>query len=278
MVHKLRRQTMWCLARVAHAMIGVIIGSCLAASLQAEPGVHFNHPDSLPPGAIGNEQLQRGGPLPGYFQPVEIRGPRGLVVTTGETGDFSDPKPAPLIVGMMIGPVYRLRITNIPNQEGLEVYPTIEVINRLYPPVGMEYKFPIPVELTQEELEMALDGKFVTRVIYLEEPYDALPVAQTASDQSYFEAGEGENPLDVADALGRPMAILRMGARLPDASGPDARFLYGSPPIMKWKPATSEIVGYPELDVFSQRNKSSVRQATATSTRRVPVYRGKAAR
>jgi hypothetical protein len=256
-------------------MIAVLLGSCLAASLRAEPGVHFNHPDSLPPGAIGNEQLQRGGPLPGYFQPIEIRGPRGLVITTAETGSFADPRPAPLVVGMMIGPVYRLRITNIPNQEGLEVYPTIEVINRLYPPVGMEYKFPIPVDLTQEELEMALDGKFVTRVIYLEEPYDALPVAQEPTDQSYFEAGDGENPLDVADALGRPMAILRMGARLPDASGPDARFLYGSPPIMKWKPVGNEPVGCTDVEPFAQTRKSSVRQAAAT--RRVPVYRGKAA-
>jgi hypothetical protein len=277
MVHQLRRQDL-CLARVAHAMIVVFFGSCLAASLRAEPGVHFNHPDSLPPGAIGNEQLQRGGPLPGYFQPVEIRGPRGLVVTTAETGDFADPRPAPLVVGMMIGPVYRLRITQIPNQEGLEVYPTIEVINRLYPPMGLEYKFPIPVELTQEELEMALDGRFVTRVIYLEEPYDALPVAQSPTDQSYFEAGDGENPLDVADALGRPMAILRMGARVPDSTGPDARFLYGSPPIMKWKPTLSDPGGYPQIEPFAQRNQSGVRQATATSTRRVPVYRGKAAR
>ena len=60
-----------------------------------------------------------------------VRAPRGTVITTAETGEFADPRPAPLVVGMMIGPVYRLRVTNIPNQEGLEVFPTIEVINRL---------------------------------------------------------------------------------------------------------------------------------------------------
>jgi hypothetical protein len=268
-----------CLARVAQAVIAVIVGSGLAAVLPAaEPPVHFNHPDSLPPGAIGTEQLQRGGPLPGYFQPIEIRAPRGAVITTAETGSFSDPKPSPLVVGMMIGPVYRLRVTNIPNQEGLEVYPTIEVINRLYPPVGLEYKFPVPVELTQEELEMALDGRYVTRVIYLEEPTDALPVAQSPEDQSYFEAGDGDNPLDVADALGRPMAILRMGARVPDAAGPDAKFLYGSPPIMKWKPPGGEPSGSVEFEPFAQVKRTGVIPASATARRRVPVYRPKAAR
>ena len=138
---------------------------------------------------------------------------------------------------MLIGSVYRLRVTNIPLQEGLEVFPTIEVIDRLYPPVGQEFRFPIPIELTQEELEMALDGKFVTRVIYLEEPDAALPVAAEAATSSRTSK--------------RPTATIRWtwptawagrwpfcgwAARVPDAGGPDDTFLYGSPPLLKWKP------------------------------------------
>jgi hypothetical protein len=184
--------------------------------------------------------------LPGYFQPVSIQGPTGISIETAETGGFDNPRPAPLVAGMLIGQVYRLRVTSIPNREGEEVYPTIEVIDRLYPPVGLEFKFPIPIDLTQEELEMALDGKFVTRVIYLEEPDAATPVAQKPTDQSYFEADEGDNPLDVADALGRPMAILRIGGRLPDAEGPDANFLFGSPPLVRWTPTRQTNFGAPE--------------------------------
>jgi ABC-type sugar transport system permease subunit len=30
--------------------------------------------------------------LPGYFQPVEIRVPKGAVISTSETGQFGDPK------------------------------------------------------------------------------------------------------------------------------------------------------------------------------------------
>jgi uncharacterized repeat protein (TIGR01451 family) len=197
------------------------------------PRVHFEHAGAMPPGAIGSQQLRRGGPLPGYFQPVEVKGPPGALISTAENGGFQPPAKLPSEFGMLIGAVYRFRITGIPEYEGLEVYPTVEVIDRIYPPIGYERKFPITIELTQDELEMALDGKFVTRVIYLEEPDTAVPVGEDPIHQSFFEIGIHENPLEVADRLGRPAAILRMGGRLPEAGGPDMAFLYGCPPIGK---------------------------------------------
>ena len=74
----------------------------------------------------------------------------------------------------------------------------------------------MPVELTEEDLKLALAGKFVTRVIYLEDPRNALPVRDDPQEQTWFEAAPGQDPLAVADGLGRPVAILRMGGRLPD--------------------------------------------------------------
>ena len=277
MVHKLCSQAHG-LARVARAVIVVaLVGPSFAVWLRAaDPPVHFEHQDGLAPGAIGSAQLLRGGPLPGYFQPVEIRGPNGAMISTAETGEFGDPRPAPFSVGLLIGSVYRMRVTNILQQEGQEVYPTIEVINRLYPPIGMEFKFPIPIELTQEELEMALAGRFVTRVVYLEEPETALPVAQKPNEQSYFEAADGENPLDVADSLGRPMAIVRLGGRLPDAEGPDSTFLYGSPPLVRWKPTQVVENQFSRIEPLARTSMSRARQASVTSNRRVPIFRGPA--
>jgi hypothetical protein len=84
---------------------------------------------------------------------------------------------------------------------------------------------------------LALDGKFVTRVIYLENPRDALPVRDNLQGLAWFEAAPGQDPLAVADALGRPVAILRLGARLPDqAETPDANFFYCSPPFVPYPP------------------------------------------
>jgi len=236
MVHVLRSRA-FRPVRVAGSVSVVVLAWFAAASrLPAEPPpVHYWHAGAMPPGAIGGRQLLRGGPLPGYFQPVDIIAPDRTLIFPAIDGRFDSPAQGHLLAGMLIGSVYRLCITNIGGQEGADVYPTIEVIDRLYPPNRQERQFPVPIEITQEELEMALDGKFVTRVIYVEEPQAALPATTDPKHPNYFEAAAGDNPLDVADQMGRPIAILRMGGRVPEAEGPDSAFLYGSPPLLRMR-------------------------------------------
>jgi hypothetical protein len=224
-----------------------------AAVLSAQgPGVHYLHHGAMPPGAIGSRQLQRGGPLPGYFQPVEIEAPDGASISLASQGTFTPPQQAPLKVGFLIGQVYRLKVMKIPLQPGMEVFPTVEIIDRLYAPVDQQQRFSIPIELTREDLQLALSGKFVTRVIYLEDPRQALPVQQDPSGQHWFEVGAGKDPLAEADALGRPVAILRLGARLPDnPEMPDEKFLYSCPPYVQFaqapRPKAARPAAKPEI-------------------------------
>jgi hypothetical protein len=143
---------------------------------------------------------------------------------------------------MVVGPVYRFRVTNIPLAPGIEVFPTVEIVDRLYPPPGQELRFPIPVELTAEELLMAAGGKFVTRVIYVENPHSAVPMADDEKHQSWFDVGPGKSPLKVARNLGRPVAVLRLGGRLPDPGvGVDIGFLCGCPPLVHFNPNDAPI-------------------------------------
>ena len=79
---------------------------------------------------------------------------------------------------------------------------------------------------------MALNGRFVTRVIYLEDPDLAVDVTTDTSTNRWFDAPAGHNPLEVADQLGRPVAILRLGSRVPETTEPNAKFVYDSPPVM----------------------------------------------
>jgi len=238
----------------------VSLGAALPLSAQS-PKVHYRFDGTEPPGAIGRERLQRGGPLPGYFQPVEIRAPKGAQISLAVQGDFDEPRSTPIEVGLLIAPVYRLRVSNIPLYEGQEVYPTIEIIDRLYPPDGERRRFPIPIQLTEDDLQLALDGKFVTRVIYIEDPNLALPVAERAEDQDWFEVGPRVNPLEEADRWGRPVAIVRMGGRLPDIDeGPDDCFLHGSPPFTVFRPRV-QIETIPKG--LEARGVSRPRQSTA---------------
>ncbi len=226
--------------RTLAKVLAVWLGATSSLSAQA-PNAHYRHQGLAPPGAIGNAQLRRGGPLPGYFQPVEIRAPKGTRVSLAVHGRFDAPQDAPLNVGLLVAPVYRLRVANIPGSEGQEVFPTIEIIDRLYPPPGEQRRFSIPVELTEEDLQLALDGKFVTRVIYLEDAETALPILDKPERQNWFDTGPGENPLLEADRWGRPLAILRLGGRVPeDPEQPDPRFLNGCPPFTVFRPFVTQ--------------------------------------
>ena len=208
---------------------------CATAAAQNGPWHYLNKADA-PPGLIGQRQLQRGGPLPGYFQPVEVTAPAGTLVSVVCDGAISEPKPAKLLAGMLIGQVYRLKVANIPNYEGQEVFPTIEVIDRLYPPPGQAARFPIPIELTAEELRYALDGRYVLRVIYLEDVATAPVVRDEPGQQRVFEIAPNQDAMMAADRLGRPMAILRMGSRVPLDSEDQSRFLFNQPPVLIFEP------------------------------------------
>jgi hypothetical protein len=209
--------------------------------------MHWLNAGAMPPGAIGSLRLERGGPLSGYFQPVRIRAPQGARIALAREGGFSAAQRAAqtratnsneALVGMQIGPVYRLKISGIPNIESVEIFPTIEVIDRLYPPPALALRFPIPIELTQDELELAARGAFVTRVIYIEDPQHVLPIARReGEDLPWIEAPAGEDPLVTADRNGRPVAILRIGSRVPNVANTQAGVGAASPPIVVFDPA-----------------------------------------
>jgi hypothetical protein len=216
--------------------VALLVLAWSSVSIAQQPEVHLLHQGVMtPPGAIGSLQLQRGGPLPGFFQPVEIQAPSGASVSLAAAGRFGEPMATPAGVGLLIGPVYRLRVTGIPMAPGVEVFPTIEMIDRLYTPEGQQRRFAVPIELTEEDLRLAAEGKFVTRVIYLEDPLAAMPAAQDVQRPNGFDVAPGRDPLEVADEMGRPMAILRMGARLPEPNASlDEAFLFGCPPFRQY--------------------------------------------
>jgi hypothetical protein len=222
------------LRRVVGSVLGAAaVWLALECPTQAQnASVHWQHSSGLPPGAIGDRRLGSGGPLSGYFQPIAIEAPTGATIEFADAGGFAAPQPSAALVGMLVAPVYRLKITHIPGHEGREIFPTVEVIDRLYPPAGQEARFPIPVTITLADLELALSGRYVTRIVYLEDPETALPIAQQVGEENWFEVQPGRDLLAVADHLGRPVAILRIGGRTPSSDGPDASFLYGSPPLV----------------------------------------------
>lgn len=187
----------------------------------------------MPPGTVGDARMLGRGPLAGYFQPVDFNGPAGTRFALAATDGFASPEPR-LMAGLGVGSVYRFQITGIPGAEGAELYPTVEIIDRTYPPAGLATSHPIPITLDVQDLRAALDGQLVTRVVYLEDPQTALPVAETPSTSRTMEIAANQDALEVADRLGRPVAIVRIGSLMPPGHPAlMSRFNFGYP---SWAP------------------------------------------
>jgi hypothetical protein len=213
------------------ALLAASHSPALLAQAPKNPNVHYLMSENAEPGLIAHSQIARRIPGAGSFQAVEVSGPKGMGVALARDGQFLHDLEAPVKVGMMVGAVYRLRVSGIPFREGEEVYPTIEVIDRIFAPTGREHRFPIPIVIEEADLRAALSGNLVTRVIYLEDSEVADPVAVKAGTQKVFDVGPMDNALKMADQLGRPVAILRIGSRVPaNLQGDLAEFLYGCPP------------------------------------------------
>ena len=153
-------------------------------------------------------------------QVVRFQGPPGLTV------DVLAPAPSPvpagdgggiITVGLKRGVAYRLKLSGIPERPGRELYPVIEIVGHLHRPEGIDPgKYPIRVVFSQEDLDDNVDkSRLVTKIIYLEDPDQAIPFHLPKDQVPVLTLNAAEPPLRVAQALGRPVAIVRMGVRKP---------------------------------------------------------------
>jgi hypothetical protein len=228
-----------------------------AQNRRSLPRVNYLLDARNPPGTVASAQAARAPEAFGRYQPLSISGPEGLQVALAKDGQFLPTLEAPVTTAMLVGSVYRFRVTHIPFRPGAELYPSVEIIDRVCAPVGREHRFPIPVVLTEEDLRNALSGALITRVIYVEDSEIAEPIAAVPGEQRTRDVGPTDNALQVADQLGRPVAILRIGSRVPTSLQGDLMgFLYGCPPWLPLPtvPDRQELIrngGWPEGEAIT---------------------------
>ncbi len=186
-----------------------------------------NSPDGVPgtavvkPGASPASAAPPGIPvIAPNVQVVRFQGPPGLTV------ELLAPAPIPvpigdgggiITVGLERGVGYRLRVRGIAERPSAELYPVVEIVGHLHRPEGIDPgKYPIRVVFNQDDMDDAVDrGRLVTKVIYLEDPDQAIPFKMAKDEVPVITLNPAEPPLRVASALGRPVAIVRIGGRRP---------------------------------------------------------------
>lgn len=207
---------------VAIGMAMLLSQSANAQPMSVDRGAENHHPlsEKVPPGMAAawlNHLRQYDA---AWLQPLSIESPGGGTVELFSGSDVPvGAAMSPALVAVNAGHVYRLRISNIPEFPGVQLYPTVELLDRLHPPAGTEDQYPIPVLLTADDIRMASRGELVTRVIYLEQPQLA-QVLDPLRREIPQRVLPTKNALKEADRMGRPMAIIRIGGRQPTAGSP----------------------------------------------------------
>jgi uncharacterized repeat protein (TIGR01451 family) len=200
-----------------------LFGLCPSRS-PAQEGRYVPIDHNAPVGRVGLWSAQAGRGTVAALQPVQIAVPsKGKVTVFSGGRETGVDLGAPAQFNVGIGYVYRLKIADMPEFPGIELYPTIEMIDRLHPPLGRAQDFPIPVSFTSEDIEAALGGRLVTKVVYLEQPQLAVTGDLTQAMLNRMLPPD-RNLLIEADRSGRPMILVRIGGRTPDGSQADAGF------------------------------------------------------
>src|SRR5204863_5376835 len=107
--------------------------------------------------------------------------------------------------------IYRLKLSDIPNRPGLELYPTLEVVPSNAKTDPFLAHSAVPVVFTEEDFDQVAAGNFLVKVIYLPDPqYQDL--AATGPDEVVSSRLEpGADPIAEAHRRGSILLIIRIG-------------------------------------------------------------------
>jgi hypothetical protein len=109
------------------------------------------------------------------------------------------------------GAVYRLKLSDIRNLPGVELYPTLEVVPSNLKTDAFLAHSAVPVHFTNEDFEQVAAGNFVVKVIYLPDP-QFQDLATTGPDEVVSSRLEpGADPIAEAYRRGSILLVIRMG-------------------------------------------------------------------
>ncbi|MEZ6143197.1 MAG: hypothetical protein R3B84_21745 [Zavarzinella sp.] len=178
--------------------------------------------------------------LPGaQYLYVHATGPQGSTVTWQPGTPIATKVNG--AVGLRPGYPFRMKLSDLPDRPGVELFPTFEVRGTLVPRPGMDVsKHAVPVIFSDRDIEDATAGRLVTRYFYLENPEFA--AANATGEPVEFTAPTETEALKQARQLGRMMLIVRLGDRTFDSE----ELMRFNIPETVWFPGVKE-PGFPPI-------------------------------
>jgi uncharacterized repeat protein (TIGR01451 family) len=121
---------------------------------------------------------------------------------------------APCIIAFRPGYRYRLQLGGMKDEPKLTLSPSLDVLGSLRLTSGMKAAdYPATLLFTDDDFAMVRAGSVVNKVVVLERPETALPVATRADQPLEITVPPNRDPLQDAQDRGRPLLVLHMGER-----------------------------------------------------------------
>jgi len=107
--------------------------------------------------------------------------------------------------------IHRLKVSNLPGREKLELFPTLEV----GPPTPRTEAYladmAVAVSIAEEDLAYIDSGKYLTKVMYLIDPELRTPGGDATATMSSAQLAPDRDPIIEADRVGSILAVFRIG-------------------------------------------------------------------
>jgi uncharacterized repeat protein (TIGR01451 family) len=153
-------------------------------------------------------------PPPGPLMYIRFTGPKEAKLTIYRGTDAGQTLELPVTVGFRPGYPYRLALSEVPRYPRQVFYPSLEVRGSLaLVPKLRNADFPAHINFNEEDLGKALSGTYVKKVITLERPDQALPIATKPEEPLEIAVPASRDPYVEAAERGQPLVTFQIGQR-----------------------------------------------------------------
>jgi hypothetical protein len=205
-------------------------------------------PGGYPHGAVAAVGALTGG-YAGQFAAartsVRFIEPRGMKVSwmipssDGKRVWNDKPLEAPATYNFAQSAIYRLKLSDLPDYPGVDLYPTLEVVPANQRAMTFLAHSSVPVCFTADDFRMIASGNYLVKVIYLPDPqFQDVAVGGGCGELISTQLEPGQDPIAEACKRGSILLIVRLGnidlelrhSPAMDAPPPQQPGAHGMPP------------------------------------------------
>lgn len=145
---------------------------------------------------------------------VKLLGPTGMKATIYRGAAPGQTFEAPCTIGVRPGYAIRLALSGIPDFPGDTFFPTLEVRGSLFLANKLRNAdFPAALVFTTEDFARIRADATLKKIIVLERPDNAVPLATKPNEPFEFAVPVNGDPLQEARERGQPLLVMHMGGR-----------------------------------------------------------------